>query len=117
MTHIYRKGDIVTVHATIADDEYQGDDKVWGDGGPKVRLELVGHYEKLFVPKTSVQLVTPHFNVGDRVGFKLENEEPSPQGKVKAVVDGYVWVKLDNEAMQTFPAKDTVLLDNEQVTS
>lgn len=99
MTRLFRKGDVVSLTAIIAEDQVARQ-------GPEVsasmaRVKIDGHYNPLYVEADLVTLVVPHFNPND----KVVSTEFVGTGIVRAVFGPKAWVEIDGR-MQTLMAAD-----------
>lgn len=95
MTQKYRKGDIVTVKATIQANF----------DGSQVFLRPYGHYTDIFVDPEVVTMVQPYFAPGERVQKKERNVGAHHiRGTVVAISEDSVWVKFDHGKHGTVPA-------------
>lgn len=92
----FRKGDIVNVRAKV---RYGGD--IAGSG--YVSLDL--GYNGTTVSISQVELVVPHFDLGDRV----ELDRGEEFGRVRGVTADHVWVERDDGEFATYLARDLVL--------
>lgn len=114
MTRRFRKGDVVTIRAVITHDEIEQDDALADHRGPTVRAKPDGYCDGLFIPKSSVKLVVPHFEVGERVIYDDGIEVGKHAATVKAVADGRLWVDVDGTGFQTWLATDARLLEKSE---
>lgn len=86
MTQKFRKGDIVTIRATIVSGEPTASMPA------SLYVEPHGHHTNIFVDAKHVEMVTPFFKIGERVRKKLH---PEITGTVVATLDNDCWVDLD----------------------
>lgn len=86
----YRKGDIVTITATIQ----RKFDPATEDS---IFLEPTGHYANIFVKPEFVRMLRPFFALGDEVVVKRSGE----RGQVIGTFDNSTWVRLYSGHMTT----------------
>ena len=119
MTRLYRKGDIVTVQSVVRYDQKLNEDTVFVEAGKGLNA---------FIMECSgVSLVTPHFDVGDRVSYdsrgKKTQSDPLGQrgmvltGRVLAKHDRSLWVDVDDYGQQTWSAADCQYVEEDEVAS
>ncbi len=88
----FRKGDVVTVQATI-DSDY-----VLDGGKIKVRIEP---YHDIFVLLTDMSMVQPMFEVGDVVAWETHDGADSWTGRILSISGEHLWCLLDDGSFAT----------------
>lgn len=92
----FRKGDVVNVRTTV---RHSSD--IVGDGYVSIDIG----YHGTTVSISQVELVVPHFDLGDRV----ELDRGEEFGRVRGVTADHVWVERDDGEFATYLARDLVL--------
>lgn len=103
----FRKGDVVSVKATVRMDFYGKDDDY-------VYLDVPGHYNGISLKPERVDLVKPALEHGDTVQVPCSipgDPRPSLTAKVMAVADDMVWVQSENGSFDTVNYRDVVRVD------
>lgn len=110
---LFRKGDVVSVQATVRMDFHGGDDDY-------IYLDVPGHYNGISLKPEKVKLLKPALEHGDDVLIPC-GERPYPDdkipAKVMAVADDMVWVQTENGDFETFNYKEVTRVSAKSWTS
>lgn len=91
-----RKGDIITIRATVVSDHEPSKEKLY--------VRPFGHYDNIFVGAEYAKMEIPFFQKLDRVVTSTGHH-----GEVIATFDDQVWVRADNGCLDTYDATTLVL--------
>lgn len=106
---IFRKGDIVTIEATIDSNVFLG-----GDGSmPSVKVRFPPYHDA-YVDPALLTMKLPDLREGDRVSLTADGTHE--EGKVMAAVADSVWVMLDSGDFRTWPRSQVARIDSEPAT-
>jgi hypothetical protein len=94
-----RKGDIVTIKATVTTFGHGAETD--GPFAGKLRVQPFGHYDNIYVSADAVEMLTPFFEKNDPVVTPHQL-----RGSVIGTFDDHVWVRLNNGNLETHLAQD-----------
>jgi hypothetical protein len=89
----FRKGDVVTIEATIASTPFTMD-----DGKAKVKIEFPPFHDA-YVDPADLTLVRPSFEIGDWVAWIIACEDYA--GRVLSIANDHLWVDLGEGCFAT----------------
>jgi len=81
----FRKGDVVSLTATVSHDYDEADEK-------RVFVKVDGEFRDLWLPPDALTMVRPLFEVNDSVTWKDYETSPACHGTILAIQDGHAWI-------------------------
>jgi hypothetical protein len=107
----FRKGDVVTIEATIASTPFNMD-----DGRAKVKIEFPPYCDA-YVDPSQLTMARPKFEVGDKVEWTVSSEGMGSAftGHILSIANDHLWVQLDDGSFSTVWASKAMRVDPEPV--
>ena len=102
----FRKGDVVTIEATIASTPFNMD-----DGKAKVKIEFPPFHDAYVDPAT-LTMKRPSFETGDRVRWRKPGFDQF-EGEVIAIKGDHLWIDLGGGDFATVWASTAARVDPE----
>ena len=103
----FRKGDVVTIEATIASTPFNMD-----DGKAKVKIEFPPFHDA-YVDPADLTMVRPSFDIGDKVTWSGIDGADSFSGHVLSIAQDHLWVDLGDGVYSTVWSGKAMRVDPE----
>lgn len=103
----FRKGDIVTIEATIESRPF-----VLDDGRSQVKIKFPPYHDA-YVDPAQLTMLRPAFEVGDRVEWSTHDGADSWAGHILSIANDHLWVQLDDGSFSTVWASKASRVDPE----